>query len=278
MRVVLFHYHIFKNSGTTFDHAIKRKLGRRFVEHDARPGEKSILQSEVGTLIHNYSDVLAFSSHTARLPAPRIEGIKVEPVVFVRHPILRLKSIYSWLKKTNLKVKLKSLAKISDMPDRDFARKQSLTSRSFEHWIAQLIDSERGRNHISNAQTQLLSGHYEIRPKRVSVESHGERLFDLNQAKKNLSEVKLLGRTENFDEDMNRFIPYLLDMGIPLDNKKLKPRNVTDKNFNLPLDSRILNIQNQLGPELSDSLDKLISQDLELFRWVENTLASKRCL
>ncbi len=270
MRAVLFHYHIFKNSGTTFDYAMKRKLGRRFVEHDALPGEKSMLQSEVEELISNDSDVLVFSSHTARLPVPKIEGIRIEPVVFVRHPILRLKSIYSWLKKTNLKVKLKSFAKTSDIRDRDFARKQSLTSCSFEHWITQLLDSEKGRNHISNAQTQLLSGRYEIRPKRVSVGSHGERQFDLSQAKKNLSEVKLLGRTENFDEDMKRFIPFLLDMGIPLDDKKLKPRNVTDKNFNLPLDRRVLSIQSQLGSELSASLDKLISQDLELYQWVEN--------
>lgn len=278
MRKVLFHYHIFKNSGTTFDSAMRKKLGKQFVGLDTgagSAGERPILQTEFAKVIADHSNAVLFSSHAARLPVPRMPEVEVESIVFVRHPLLRLRSIYSWLKKTNLKVVLKSLAKFSSPSNTNMARRYSFTSRSFEHWVERLLNSEEGRNYIGNAQSRFLSGGYDARPRKSFFGDKNVRVFDLEKAKENLSNVTLLGRTEYFDQDVGDFLPVLSRCGINISAEDFVPKNITDGNFDAPLEDRILSTENQLGPDITASLRELLDQDLELYFWVSNTLKGK---
>jgi hypothetical protein len=275
LRKVLFHYHIFKNSGTTFDSAMRKKLGKQFVGFDADPGELPTLQTEIARVIAHHGDAVLFSSHTARLPVPIMSEVKVEPIVFVRHPLLRLRSIYSWFKKTNLKVRLTSLAKFSSPSSTDIARRHSFTSRTFEQWVGELLASKEGRIHISNAQSRFLSGGYDTRPRRIFSGDGDLRAFDLEKAKENLSKVTLLGRTEYFDQDIADFLPVLSRYGIHLRTDDFVPKNITNKNFDTPLEDRVLSTENQLGADLTASLRELLDQDLELYFWVNNTLKDK---
>jgi len=145
---------------------MKQKLGRHFVEFDVPAGELAATQTVLSEVITSHKTAVAFSSHTARLPVPKMPEVSVEPIVFVRHPLLRLKSIYAWLKKTNLKTRVKSFVRLSRPSHTDIARRCSLTSRSFEHWVAHLLNSNEGRRYISNAQSRFLSGGYDTPPRR----------------------------------------------------------------------------------------------------------------
>src|SRR3546814_17353081 len=44
-------------------------------------------------------EAVAFSSHTAELPPPVLPGIRVIPLIFIRHPIDRIASVYSFERK-----------------------------------------------------------------------------------------------------------------------------------------------------------------------------------
>ncbi|MRX48975.1 hypothetical protein GI374_00685 [Paracoccus sp. S-4012] len=92
-RTVILHYHLFKNAGTSFDRVLQRNFGHGWVtaEFPARGGDNSALLAE---WIAGAPEAVAFSSHSALGPVPRIDGARVVPVAFLRNPIARLVSVY----------------------------------------------------------------------------------------------------------------------------------------------------------------------------------------
>lgn len=96
-RVVVFHFHLFKNAGSSIDELLRKNFGDKWVtkEFPYSPYEMNV--SEVINWIKSEKDKIAFSSHTARLFKfweLEKEGIKVIPIIFVRHPIVRIHSAY----------------------------------------------------------------------------------------------------------------------------------------------------------------------------------------
>src|SRR5262249_10894079 len=53
-------------------------------------------QQAVRRLILDNPNLAALSSHTLTLPVPEIEGVEIFPILFVRHPLDRLKSAYEF--------------------------------------------------------------------------------------------------------------------------------------------------------------------------------------
>ncbi|MEP1869056.1 MAG: hypothetical protein ABJJ44_05975, partial [Paraglaciecola sp.] len=99
MTTAIFHYHLFKNAGTSLDASFKENFsGDEWVtnEFPAQPAKNRDLARQ---WISENPQALCFSSHTAFLPPPNIEGRKLLPVIFVRHPIDRIASAYSFEKK-----------------------------------------------------------------------------------------------------------------------------------------------------------------------------------
>jgi hypothetical protein len=94
---LLFHYHLFKNAGTSVDEILSRNFGRHWVEQEFNdvptPGSASQLVHE---FLAERPGIKAVSSHTARLPAPELAERVTLPIIFVRHPIDRLKSAYNF--------------------------------------------------------------------------------------------------------------------------------------------------------------------------------------
>ncbi|MAZ66489.1 MAG: hypothetical protein CMF25_05215 [Kangiellaceae bacterium] len=95
MRTVIFHYHLFKNAGTSLDAIFKKNFGDKWVTKEFPPNPKANREA-VAEWILNEKEAVCFSSHTANLPPPNIKGIKVIPVIFVRHPIDRIVSAYNF--------------------------------------------------------------------------------------------------------------------------------------------------------------------------------------
>jgi len=90
-RTLVLHYHLFKNAGTSVDELLKRNFGARWAqkEFEGGPGrEKKAVQ--LASYLGEKPNLLAFSSHTAQLPTPQLEGVSVFPILFIRHPIDRL--------------------------------------------------------------------------------------------------------------------------------------------------------------------------------------------
>jgi hypothetical protein len=93
MRTVIIHYHLFKNAGTSLDHALRAGLRERWVayEHPHR-----ILALEIAAYLAEHPKVVVLSSHNAWLPPPAIPDTVVIPVVFVRHPLDRARSVFDF--------------------------------------------------------------------------------------------------------------------------------------------------------------------------------------
>jgi len=121
-KTLILHYHLFKNAGTSLDRMLKANFGDAWdtAEFDVcrdpkAPGFPSNV-AEVEAFLKLRHELKAFSSHTALLPPPEIEGVSVFPVLFIRHPVDRLKSAYLFERRQDASTYGARLAKMQDFP------------------------------------------------------------------------------------------------------------------------------------------------------------------
>ncbi|MEQ8262985.1 hypothetical protein [Pseudohaliea sp.] len=228
MKSIIVHYHIFKNSGSTFDEVLRRNYRDGHVEFDGPFDFFKINQDELLKILRNLT-ATSCSSHQINLPVPTSIDIRALPVVFLRHPMLRIRSIFRYGKRIG-----------GDCAERggDFAR-----------WIRIGPQSPGRMRILSNAQTQALAGVYGREAVFRRTESGGFRL-DFEQAIRNLSSVELLARTEHFDRDVAAFANPLQQHGIEFNHVPIEPENVTTHDFDRPLADRLEQIRVQIGDEL----------------------------
>ena len=94
-RVVILHYHLFKNAGTSVDRILKSNFPGKWVtaEFERKPGPKGN-SDLVAQWIKDNPEAVAFSTHTAWGPIPEIPGVRIISVLFLRDPIERIRSAY----------------------------------------------------------------------------------------------------------------------------------------------------------------------------------------
>ncbi len=96
MRGVVIHYHLFKNAGTTVDSLLERSFGPAWRPLERAPNTRFVSADDFLRLAIRDPAVQAISSHSARLPTPSDPQIVFHPVVFLRHPIDRIRSVYEF--------------------------------------------------------------------------------------------------------------------------------------------------------------------------------------
>jgi len=94
MRPAIFHVHLFKNAGTSVDAILKRNFKDGWTTREFGEGRHPANNAAVARWVVEEPQRVAFSSHTAALPLPQIEGTRLLPIVFVRHPLDRIYSAY----------------------------------------------------------------------------------------------------------------------------------------------------------------------------------------
>lgn len=250
MRTVICHYHIYKNSGTTFDGILARNFGQKHICFDGPFPYFTINQKELSKVILRNRSVVAFSSHQIVLPVPPSLEFNVLAAVFVRHPILRIRSIYKFKGQEQDGTETSRLAGELD----------------FEAWCAHGLGHQQELVHVSNAQTKLLGGSVG----EPSLAKRGPKcmIYDLEQAKRNLGSVALLARTECFSEDVERFVDVMAEHGIEFAIGDTSPRNVTTESIGMSLEERLGEVEAELTPTTWDALRAANQQDLALYDWV----------
>jgi len=258
MRNVICHYHIYKNSGTSFDTLLTENFGNQHICFDGPFPFFSIDQDELLRIIERKNEAVAFSSHQIKLPQPPSLGINILPVVFIRHPILRIQSIYKFKKQTF---------------------DGTLTSKSaqelnFDEWITHSFSDSQEITHISNAQTRLLGAAYRQRP---LIRRHKNKMeYDVNQAIRNLRNVELLARTEFFNDDVKRFSNILSQYGIDFNFTKSNPRNTTSDNHHQSISVRLENIKKNISETTYLKLLAANEQDLQLFNYTSDLIMNTK--
>jgi hypothetical protein len=95
-RFVVLHYHIFKNGGSTIDYALRRSFGDAFVDFHGEHDDARLFAQDIVALVDADPSIHAVSSHHTRYPKPRAHGFVFYDICFVRHPLSRIRSLYSY--------------------------------------------------------------------------------------------------------------------------------------------------------------------------------------
>lgn len=134
-RFVIVHYHLFKNAGSSVDRALRTGSGGRWRSIEAANGESRLLPDQLRAAIHQDPETRVFSSHTAQIaPQDLGEDLHVLPVVFVRHPIDRVRSAYDFERRQGAETLGSRTARAHDFPTYvDFFLKHR-GSRSFRNF------------------------------------------------------------------------------------------------------------------------------------------------
>jgi len=176
---VCLHFHIFKNAGSTVDYILKKNFSTDAILLDTGKPQ-GILSFE--TVLHcfnkHYPNVKSLSSHQLRFPIPQNSGFNFLPMVFIRHPIDRAFSIFSFDKRRKDNKGATGVEMAKNLPASEYF-KWSITQD--ERYI------------MKNFQVIFLSS----KPPLVKAETQ-----DLKIAIERLKECKVVGVVERMDESL----------------------------------------------------------------------------
>ncbi len=269
MRNVIAHYHTYKNSGSSFDELLTENFGDKHVVFDGPFPYTQFNQVELSKIIVRHTNAVAFSSHQIHLPVPSHLAFNVLAVAFLREPLLRIQSIYSYSK--NL------YAQVEDPQDITDPIVRWAGENDFDGWINQ--QRETGELfHVSNAQTHLFSGLYGG-PGPAKLEhantKNAFRRLDVEQAKRNVSTVPLLARTEHYEQDIAAFPKILASHGIDFLADKRPPTNVSTSHLDKSPEQRISLVKSELSDETLNWLGVANALDTELHRFASRLIHSR---
>jgi len=254
MRTIICHYHIYKNSGTSFDLMLAQNYGESHICFDGPFPFFSIDQEQLSRVIERKINIVAFSSHQIQLPVPASLDYLVLPVVFVRHPLLRILSIYRFKRQ------------VFD----GTSTSKAAQDMSFDEWLTYCFSDRQEVTHVSNAQTRLLGAAYRQKP-LIRRRPHAME-YDVHQAIRNIESVKLLARTELFDQDVGRFPEILRKYGIEFDFVKVKPQNTTTNNHDKSINELLYSVKKLISERNYQKLSDANEQDLVIYEHASNII------
>ena len=243
-RFLIVHYHIFKNGGSTIASILEREFRNAFATVHG-PDDVSVLdQASLADFVADHGAIQAISSHHLRYPKPVMPNTVVFDWCFLRNPLDRLQSVYSYFQRIDSSDPLCRLAR-QDHP------------RSF---FKKLID---GAPHlISNVQVTMLAlGGAFTRPADAP---------DVDAASDIIGKMAIPGLVERFDESLVA-AEYFLKPAFPRLRLDYRPQNVSRPLGASPVDRQEW-LKHSWGSDLYATLVKLNQCDLELCRRAEDEI------
>ncbi|MBU2886905.1 sulfotransferase family 2 domain-containing protein [Gilvimarinus agarilyticus] len=236
MRKVIFHYHFFKNAGTSLDSEFKKNISKKQWVTQEFPGAIESNRAQVADWVTREKNAIVFSSHTAHLPVPKIEGVQCLPVLFIRHPVDRIASIYTFERKQG-----------TDNFGAVLARNTSLAGY-IECRLA-LVRDRLCRDFHAH---------------RLCLNYHPIEGDEQVRAHKALAELPFVGVVDRFDESMEKLESWLRTEGFAMQLKAVR-KNVS-RNLDESLDERLAQIKSEIGAKLYRQLLDANAEDMELYR------------
>ena len=222
LRFVIVHYHMMKNAGTTIISILEREFGEGFYDVHRGSASDVIGPEELAAFLLENPDVWAVTSHHIRYPLPHIPSMVLFDCCFIRDPLDRLESLYTFLKATRDDSALGKLAGTS----------------SLAGFLNGLLEDHP--HQVCNAQTNLLanSGRFTRPPDSE----------DLDRAVRTIQKCAMPGLVDRFDESLT-VAEYFLKPAFPNLHLHHRPHNV-GRSTSMPISERHRRLRAQCGAAL----------------------------
>ncbi len=244
-RHVILHYHIFKNAGTTIHFILERNFGKRMRTLDAPHFNASLSNDVLLEFLKKHTRIQAISTHHLLPPKPEDEHFVFYDILFLRHPLARLSSMYAFYRRSD----------VTEDPLTAEAKK-----RTMAEFMRLLMD--RYPHYVNNAQMEyLLAG------------NRGADQDRLQAAFRVASQATVLGTAEMFDlgavlaeESLTPFFKSLSFNYVAQNVSLAQPRQL-----GLQLDE----FREACGEELYEQLLKLNRLDIELLLLAQREISRR---
>ena len=248
-RAVVVHCHIFKNAGSTFDWSLKRNFGSDFFEYRMRRA-RPLTAEMLARIVAENPGVRAISGHGVALPLAPIPGHVLLPALFIRHPVERAYSVYTFERHQS-----------EDTRGSLMARKQS-----FAEYVAWRLTPESPAI-LRNYQTRYCSGM--LGKARLPVTG-----TQFKSAMDIIARVELLGVVDDYDRCMVLFEQVLARHGLDSDLRYLHQnagRYVRGRKWGVL--GRVFGSSRELGP--FQQIDRGADATARRAAWVLEQLGSE---
>lgn len=233
---LIFHYHIFKNAGTSVDRMLKANFGERWTEREFTETPASRRHQSIHDFLQGEPGLQAFSSHTAPLPEPELADREIFPVLFVRHPLLRIRSAYQFEHRQDATTRGAILAKQTDL----------------RGYVTTFLDDPKARQ-VRNFQAARFAGGTPGRPAQ-----------ERQRVLATLDRLPFVGLVEAFDESVMR-LGTLIRPLFPEFEPLALHENATAGATARSTEDQLARLRDELGADLYDRLVAENGLDLELY-------------
>jgi len=244
-RRIIVHFHFFKNAGTSVESILRAHFGKGFATFEPGGPAETFPAAALEPFLEKNSSLAAVSSHTICFPPPERDGWKVFPIVFLRHPLDRVLSMYNFEKNQD-----------SDSPGAVLAREAGPADYVIERL------SNPGERTLRNYQAWMLAQHL------VRSDSD-EELFEA--ARQVILDLPVVGMVDRFAESIHRFNRWLAPDFPGLDMSP-EHRNSSELS-SLGVSGRLARLKEETGPELYRRLEDENRVDLEMYRLANERMA-----
>ena len=243
-RSIIVHFHFFKNAGTSVEYLLKTHFGDAFETYEHGAPTETFPATVLTPYLESREGLQAISSHTISFPAPSHRDWAVFPIVFLRHPLDRILSMYRYEKQQD-----------SDNPGALVAR---------ERGLAGYVESalfETGFRTFRNYQAWMLAGGHE------APEDDASLRFAATNA---LNRLPVVGVVDEFAESVRQFTewlsPHFPDLDLrPVHENRSEPGKSS-------IDQRVRTLRDRIGDELFERLERENEADFELYQSVRRRL------
>ena len=245
-RTIIAHGHIFKNAGTSFDWSLRKNFHKGFIDHHDNDQMRRGGASFLGNILEANQGLQAIASHHLYrwMPLPELPGVTVIPCFFVRHPIDRVRSVYTFERHQK-----------SDTPGAIHAKKLN-----FQDYIIWRLN-HKGGGVVMNYQIRYCSGRkgFAIDDALIATTANF------------LSTEALTGIVDRYDESMVYFEDALQGYFPKIDLSYVR-QNVSKGGLSpLSMEDKATAVLRELGTEAA-ALEESNRGDLELYALANQAL------
>jgi hypothetical protein len=254
MRTIIVHYHILKNAGSTVDRILEQTFAEKWITYDTSDPAGRITPHELASYISQHPEIEAVSSHQAMPQFPVRDGLRILPIIFLRHPLDRARSVYDFERRQGQE--LGPISKGAEHAAR-------LTFPDYLRWRFQ--GSENGVVH--NYQTAWLCSFLR------NVFRRKIRHADFVTAQGSVEALPAFGIVERFEESVSWFEGIFSAWAIELD-VRYSPTNVSPSR-EATLEGRLERTKEELGEAMWNQLLERNAWDIRLYEFAQRLFSER---